>query len=279
MSNTLIFILILFAALCHAGWSTIVKHHKSFSIMGMTCIVEIIVFTPLVFFVPFPPLEIWYFIIASVILHGFYRLSVIYSYKFGDLSFVYPIARGGSSLLIVILTLIILQEHISLLGFVGISTVCIGIFLISYSKNLKFNFTAFTLAVCTALLISIYTIIDGMGVRLSENKFSFLYWLLLLNGIPLLLISIFSKEKLLSNLNAKIIFWGIPAGILAILSYGIVVWSMQYLEIAYVSSIRETSIVLATIMGLIFLKEKKAKTRMLPAVLVVFGITIVYFQI
>ena len=279
MPNTLIFILILFAALCHAGWSTIVKHHKSFSIMGMTCIVEIVVFTPLVFFVPFPPLEIWYFIIASVILHGLYRLSVIYSYKFGDLSFVYPIARGGSSLLIVILTLIILQEHISLLGIAGILTVCIGIFLISYSKNNKFNFSAFILATSTAFLIAFYTIIDGMGVRLSENKFSFLFWLLLLNGIPLLLISIFSKEKLLSNLNTKIIFWGIPAGILAILSYGIVVWSMQYLEIAYVSSIRETSIVLATIMGLIFLDEKKAMGRILPAVLVVIGITIVYFQI
>jgi len=279
MSETLIFLLILFAALCHAGWSTIVKHHHSFSIMGMTSLVEIIIFSPLVFFVPLPSPEVWYFIIASVILHGLYRLSVIYSYKFGDLSFVYPIARGGSSLLIVILTLVIIKEQISLLGFVGISTVCIGIFLISYSKNLKFNFSAFILAGCTALLITIYTIIDGMGVRLSENKFSFLFWLLLLNGIPLLLISIFSKEKLLSNLNTKIVFWGVPAGILAILSYGIVVWSMQYLEIAYVSSIRETSIVLATIMGFIILKEKKAKARMFPAVLVVIGITIVYFQI
>jgi len=279
LNTSIVFLLILFAALCHAGWSTIVKHHNSFSIMGMTCIVEIIVFTPLVFFVPFPPLEIWYFIIASVILHGFYRLGVIYSYKFGDLSFVYPIARGGSSLLIAILTLIVLQEYISLLGFAGILTVCIGIFLISYSKNHKFNLNAFILALCTALLITIYTIVDGMGVRLSENKFSYLCWLLLLNGVPLLLISIFSKEKLLSNLNRKIISRGIPAGILAILSYGIVVWSMQYLEIAYVSSIRETSIVLATLMGFFILNEKKAKERMLPAVLVVIGITIVYFQI
>ena len=279
MNTSIVFLLILFAALCHAGWSTIVKHHNSFSIMGMTCIVEIIVFTPLVFFVPFPPLEIWYFIIASVILHGFYRLGVIYSYKFGDLSFVYPIARGGSSLLIAILTLIVLQEYISLLGFAGILTVCIGIFLISYSKNHKFNLNAFILALCTALLITIYTIVDGMGVRLSENKFSYLYWLLLLNGVPLLLISIFSKERLLSNLNKKIISRGIPAGILAILSYGIVVWSMQYLEIAYVSSIRETSIVLATLMGFFILNEKKARRRMLPAVLVVIGITIVYFQI
>ena len=279
MSGTLIFFLIIFAALCHAGWSTIVKHHQSFSIMGMTCIVEVVVFTPLVFFVPFPPLEIWYFIIASVILHGFYRLSVIYSYKFGDLSFVYPIARGGSSLLIAILTLIILQEQISLLGFVGILIVCAGIFLISYSKNHKFNFSAFILAVNTALLIAIYSIIDGIGVRLSENKFSYIFWMLLLNGVPLLLISIFSKEKLLFNLNKNIIVWGVPAGILAILSYGLVVWSMQYLEIAYVSSIRETSIVIATLIGFFILREKQAKKRMVPALLVLGGITILYFQI
>ncbi len=279
MSETLIFILILFAALCHAGWSTVIKHHNSFSIMGMTSIVEIIVFTPLVFFVPFPPLEIWYFIIASVILHGFYRLSVIYSYKFGDLSFVYPIARGGSSLLIAIITLIILQEYISLLGFVGILTVCIGIFLISYSKNHKFNFNAFILAASTAILITIYTIVDGIGVRLSENKFSYLFWLLLLNGIPLLLISIFSKEKLLSNLNLNIISWGIPAGILAILSYGIVVWAMNYIEIAYVSSIRETSIVIATLIGFFLLGEKQAKKRVIPTILVLCGITVLYFQI
>jgi len=247
--------------------------------MGMTSIVEIVVFTPLVFLVPFPSLEIWYFIIPSVILHGFYRLGVIYSYKFGDLSFVYPIARGGSSLLIAIFTLIILQDYISLLGFVGILVICTGIFLISYNKNHKFNFSAFILAVSTALLIAIYTIVDGMGVRLSENIYSYICWMLLLNGIPLLIISIFSKEKLLSNLNIKMFSWGIPAGILAILSYGIVVWSMHYIEIAYVSSIRETSIVITTLIGFFLLGEKQAKRRIIPALLVLGGITILYFQI
>ena len=85
-SSTSIFIIILFAALCHATWSSIVKSKNSLGIMALTSIIEIIFFTPLVFYVPFPPLEIWYFIIASVILHGFYRLSVVYSYKFGYLS-------------------------------------------------------------------------------------------------------------------------------------------------------------------------------------------------
>jgi len=248
--------------------------------MGMTSVIEIIVFTPLVvFFVPFPPLEIWYFIIASIILHGLYRVSVVYSYKFGDLSFVYPIARGGSSLLIAIVSLIILNDYISSFGFIGILIICAGIFLISYNRIHKFNLSAFILAATTALLITIYTLVDGIGIRLSENKFSYLFWMLLLNGIPVLLISIFSKEKFFSNLNLNFVILGILAGTLAILSYGIVVWSMQYLEIAYVSSIRESSIVIATLMGFFMLKEKAAKKRIIPAILVLIGISILYFQI
>ena len=81
------------------------------------------------------------------------------------------------------------------------------------------------------------------------------------------------------NLNTKIISWGIPAGILAILSYGIVIWAMKHIEIAYVSSLRETSIVIATLIGFLLLREKQAKKRIIPAIFVLCGITILYFQI
>ena len=95
MSISLVFFIILFAALCHASWSAIVKKSRnSLAIMAFTSIIEIIVFLPLVFFVPFPTVNIWYFLIATTILHGFYRYSVIASYNYADLSFVYPIARG-----------------------------------------------------------------------------------------------------------------------------------------------------------------------------------------
>ncbi len=278
-STTSIFIIILFAALCHSGWSSIVKSKNSLGIMGITSIIEIVFFTPLVFYVPFPPLEIWYFIITSVILHGLYRISVVYSYKFGDLSFIYPIARGSSSLIIAIITIFFLKEKISSLGLVAILFVCIGIFLISYNKKIKFNFIGFLLAISTALLIAVYTLVDGYGIRLSYNKFSYLYWMLLLNGVPVLLISIFSKEKPFKNINKEFIYWGVLAGVLAILSYGLVVWSMQYIEIAYVSSIRESSIIFATAIGFLILKEKQAKNRLIPSCLIVLGIAILFFQI
>ena len=246
--------------------------------MGITSIMELLIFIPLTFTVPLPTIEIWYFLIATIIIHVLYRLNVIYSYKFGDLSYVYPISRGGSSLLIAIISLLFLSSKINFFGFMGILIVCFGLFLISYSSKIKFNKPAFFLAISTALLITAYTLIDGVGVRKSENGFSYIYWLIALNGVPLLIISIFSKNGLRQK-NTYTIKSGIAAGFFATLSYSIVVWSMQYIEIAYVSSIREVSIVFATIIGLIYLYEKNAFKRIIPSAIIVTGITLVYFQI
>ena len=279
LSVNFIFILILVSALCHAVWSAIIKSSKNpLSLMGITSVLEVTIFLPLTFTVPFPTLEVWYFLIATVIIHVFYRLNVIYSYRYGDLSYIYPISRGSSCLFIAIISILFLSSDISVAGFVGILIVCIGLFLISYSKNLSFNFRGFALAISTAILITAYTLVDGVGVRLSENGFSYIYWLFTLNGIPLLIIGLISKDGLRKR-ETYTFRSGIAAGVFATSSYAIVVWSMQFIEIAYVSSIREISIVFAAIIGMLFLFEKNAKSRIIPSILIVSGISVVYFQI
>ena len=279
LSVNFIFILILVSALCHAVWSAIIKSSKNpLSLMGITSVLEVTIFLPLTFTVPFPTLEVWYFLIATVIIHVFYRLNVIYSYRYGDLSYIYPISRGSSCLFVAIISILFLSSDISVAGFVGILIVCIGLFLISYSKNLSFNFRGFTLAISTAILITAYTLVDGVGVRLSENGFSYIYWLFTLNGIPLLIIGLISKDGLRKK-ETYTFRSGIAAGVFATSSYAIVVWSMQFIEIAYVSSIREISIVFAAIIGMLFLFEKNAKSRIIPSILIVSGISVVYFQI
>ena len=279
MSVNFIFILILVSALCHAVWSAIIKSSKNpLSLMGITSVLEVTIFLPLTFTVPFPTLEVWYFLIATVIIHVFYRLNVIYSYRYGDLSYIYPISRGSSCLFVAIISILFLSSDISVAGFVGILIVCIGLFLISYSKNLSFNFRGFALAISTAILITAYTLVDGVGVRLSENGFSYIYWLFTLNGIPLLIIGLISKDGLRKR-ETYTFRSGIAAGVFATSSYAIVVWSMQFIEIAYVSSIREISIVFAAIIGMLFLFEKNAKSRIIPSILIVSGISVVYFQI
>ena len=279
LSVNFIFILILVSALCHAVWSAIIKSSKNpLSLMGITSVLEVTIFLPLTFTVPFPTLEVWYFLIATVIIHVFYRLNVIYSYRYGDLSYIYPISRGSSCLFVAIISILFLSSDISVAGFVGILIVCIGLFLISYSKNLSFNFRGFALAISTAILITAYTLVDGVGVRLSENGFSYIYWLFTLNGIPLLIIGLLSKDGLRKR-ETYTFRSGIAAGVFATSSYAIVVWSMQFIEIAYVSSIREISIVFAAIIGMLFLFEKNAKSRIIPSILIVSGISAVYFQI
>ena len=279
MSVNFIFILILVSALCHAVWSAIIKSSKNpLSLMGITSVLEVTIFLPLTFTVPFPSIEVWYFLIATVIIHVFYRLNVIYSYRYGDLSYIYPISRGSSCLFVAIISILFLSSDISVAGFVGILIVCIGLFLISYSRSLSFNFRGFSLAISTAILITAYTLVDGVGVRLSENGFSYIYWLFTLNGIPLLIIGLISKNGLRKTETYNFSS-GIIAGIFATSSYAIVVWSMQFIEIAYVSSIREISIVFAAIIGMVFLFEKNARSRIIPSILIVSGISVVYFQI
>ena len=279
MSLSFVFLIIIFAAFCHAGWSTIIKRSENgLAMMGITSIIEIVIFLPLIFTVPLPTTSIWFFIFATTFLHGLYRYSVVKSYQYGDLSFVYPIARGGSVLIIGLISILILRVDINLTGIIGIVLICLGLFMISFLTAKKFNKSAFIIAIITASLIATYTILDGMAVRKSENAFTFIYWMLLLNGIPMLIYALFSETGFRKK-NSYNIKDGVVAGVLAILGYGLVVWSMQYIEIAYVSSIREISIVLATLLSFYLLKETDARKRVIPSIIICIGITILYFQI
>ena len=279
MSLSFVFLIIIFAAFCHAGWSTIIKKSQNgLAIIGITSIIEIIIFLPLILTVPFSTTNIWLYIFATTFLHGLYRYSVVKSYEYGDLSFVYPIARGGSVLLVGLISILILGVNINLTGTMGIVLICLGLFMISFLTAKKFNRSAFMIAITTAGLIASYTILDGVAVRKSENAFTFIYWMLLLNGIPMLIYAFCSPTGLRKK-NSYKAKDGVAAGILAILGYGLVVWSMQFIEIAYVSSIREISIVLATLLSFYLLKETDAPKRVIPSIIICTGIAILYFQI
>ena len=113
MPEYFLFFILLIAALSHAVCHTLLKQNNNpLGLLGITSLCEIIIFTPLIFYVPLPTPDIWLLIIISALLHGLYRMLVLYSYKFGDLSFVYPVARGGSSLLLVIVSLFYLSDKI-----------------------------------------------------------------------------------------------------------------------------------------------------------------------
>ena len=139
MTSSSIYLLIFFAAFLHALWNIIIKSLKN-SLVGiaMKVFFQSIIFFPIIFFVPLPTGITWLFIICSLILHSLYFILLGSMYNRGDLTFIYPIARGCAPFFVTILSLILFVDHIPLLGILGILIISLGLVLISlenFSSN------------------------------------------------------------------------------------------------------------------------------------------------
>ena len=278
MSESIIFFLILFSAILHAGWNLIIKSfNNSLSAMGFKMILHSIIFIPIVFFVPYPTGITWLFIIASVLIHNLYFIILGISYNKGDLSYIYPIARGCSPVFITILSLLFLNDQVSFAGWIGIIIASFGLIFLTFNdiKN-RINLDVIKLALLVSLTICLYTLCDAAGVRSSSNNFSYIAWLFVLDGWLIFSYAYYKNKNIFSNINLRGFGLIVLASIMSFSGYGIIIWSMNYIEIGYVSSIREASIIIATLFGFIFLKEKFSLQRILAAVLFFLGISVIY---
>ena len=278
MTQISVFLLILFAAFLHATWNLILKSIPN-SLVGisMMLLLQSIIFIPIIFFIPFPSGITWYFIIGSVILHNIYFINLGNSYNRDDLTLIYPIARGCAPVFVAIFSLIILKEKISFEGSVGILLVSIALFILAAEHfKKKFNFYVFRVSVFIAVLISIYTLFDALGVRSSKNSFVYIAWIFFLEGWLTFAYVYFVKKNKPYNLRSKEFKLICIGSLLSFIAYGIILWSFKYMQAGYVASLRESSIIFATILGLFFLKEKVSKTRILSACIFFIGVVLIY---
>ena len=278
MTQISVFLLILFAAFLHATWNLILKSIPN-SLVGisMMLLLQSIIFIPIIFFIPFPSGITWYFIIGSVILHNIYFINLGNSYNRDDLTLIYPIARGCAPVFVAIFSLIILKEKISFEGSVGILLVSIALFILAAEHfKKKFNFYVFRVSVFIAVLISIYTLFDALGVRSSKNSFVYIAWIFFLEGWLTFAYVYFKKKNKPYKLRSKEFKLICIGSLLSFSAYGIILWSFKYMQAGYVASLRESSIIFATILGLFFLKEKVSKTRILSACIFFIGVVLIY---
>tara|TARA_Y100001970_G_scaffold56314_1_gene71350 strand:+ start:2689 stop:3528 length:840 start_codon:yes stop_codon:yes gene_type:complete len=277
MTELSIFFLILFAALLHATWNLLLKSiPDSLVAIAMMNLFQSIIFIPIIFFIPLPTGITWYFILGSVILHNVYFINLGRSYNKDDLTLIYPIARGCAPVLITIISLIILKEKISLEGIIGILLVSAALFILTaehYKK--KFNFYVFKISIFIAILISMYTLFDALGVRSAKNSFIFIAWIFFLEGWVTFAYVYFQKKKFY-KINSKAFILICLGSVLSFSAYAIILWSYKYLPAGYVASLRESSIIMATILALFFLKEKVSKLRITSACIFFIGVVFIY---
>ena len=278
MTSASIYFLIFFAAFLHALWNIIIKS-LDYSLAGIAVKVffQSIIFFPIIFFVPFPEGITWFYITCSFLLHSLYFILLGSMYDRKDLTFIYPVARGCAPIFVTILSFIFLKDIIPFFGLVGILIICVALLLISFSNlNTKVDFKTIGISIFIAFLISIYTFSDGAGVRSVDNSLSFIVWNFFLGGWISIGYVYLTKREDLFSLKIKDLILILSATIVSFTAYAIIIWSMKYEPFGIVASMRESSIIFAPLLGLIFLKERIGPIRIISGFVFFLGVCFIF---
>lgn len=268
-----VFIIVLAAALMHATWNAVVKGAADRTItFGLVSAGHTLPALAAVFFLPLPDLGMIPYIIASTVIHWGYYYLLNMSYRVGDLSLVYPIARGSTPLLVAIPAFLFLGEELSLEGWAGLLLISGGIMILSFRPSSTGRpRLAILLALGTAITIAAYSLLDGLGVRISDKAFSYIAWLFVAEG--LIVFYIFStRMERLRALSRKQILIGLSGGVLSALAYALALYAKTLAPLGMVSALRETSVIFAALIGLFWFGEGPARPRLMAAVIVSTGI-------
>ena len=278
MTSTSIYLLIFFAAFLHALWNIIIKSLNN-SLVGVAYKVffQSIIFTPIIFFVPLPEGITWFYLSCSFLLHSLYFILLGIMYNREDLTFIYPVARGCAPIFVTIFSLIFLQEIIPFFGIIGILIASLALVLISVSNfNNKINYKTIGISIFIAFVISIYAFSDGAGVRSVDNSATFIVWNFFLGGwISIGYVYLTDKESLF-KVKIKELLLILCATIISFSAYAIIIWSMKYEPIGFVASMRESSIIFASLLGLILLREKIGYIRIISGILFFIGVGFIF---
>ena len=276
-----IFLAIILAAFLHAVWNAMVKNEDN-KYLAVTAIVlgHVPVSVLIILLTPIPSVESIPFIILSALLHIGYEWYLLSAYRFGDLTKVYPIARGTAPILITIVSLIFLGVALSNFEILGIFIISLGILSLSLqgAKGIK-NRSAVIYALVTGFFIMGYSITDGYGARVSNSFLSYMGWSFILNAtiFPIIL-KINNKSEIITKTfkeGKKIFFIG---GTLSYIVYGIVIWGFTQAPIALITALRETSIIFALLIGTFFLKEKFTLLKVIATFVIFFGVALLKFN-
>lgn len=270
--------LVLLAALLHASWNAMAKSGGTpqFSIASYR-LISALCCLPLLFLFPLPLAASWPMLLASAIIHTAYYVTLSMSYRSGDLSQVYPLFRGLAPVLVVLGAALFANEYLPSGAMIGIGLVSAGLISITFAGGAvgKIPAAALRWGLATSVLIAAYTVADGIGVRAAGNPFSYIIWLFVLEPIPIgLWLLARDRAGWFGYMRAKP--GKITAGAMAAATaYAMVIYAMGIAPMAMVSSLRETSVIFAALIGTLMFREPFGRQRIIAAILVCIGVMLI----
>jgi drug/metabolite transporter (DMT)-like permease len=270
-----VFTAVLVAAACHAGWNALLKMKVAPVVATvLVAVASGVLVLPLLVFTPVPAPAAWLYVLASVLIHVVYFVTLAEAYRWGDLTQVYPIARGTAPLLTAALATLWLNEALGLAGWAGVIVLATGILLLTFKGGrplATFAGRAVGFALATSLTITAYTLVDGIGARLAGSALAYTVWLFIGDGIAM---AIYGWLRVGSSLVGDFkTHWrmALAGAALSTAAYAIAIWAMTVAPIALVAALRETSVLFAAVFGTVLLREPMLPIRLVAACLVLAG--------
>lgn len=265
--------IVLFAALLHASWNALVKAAPDraltlAAVSGMHAMAGIFLIA-----ISAPPaVASWPSIVASTVIHYAYYLLLFQAYRLGDLSQVYPISRGMAPALVAVGAYMMIGETLSPLGWTGLGLVTIGIALLALQRGVdQADSKAILVAALLGLSIAAYSVADGIGVRVSGSPTGYMGWLFLFES-PVTLAILADRRRAGIPINWRIVGIGLIGGLFAVTAYGLVLYAKTIAHIGAVSAVRESSVIIAALIGVVVFRERPWFGRVLAAVVVATGV-------
>ena len=277
---------VLFGALLHAGWNALIKSGKDKQLdTALIHSLGIFIALPVVLIVGPPDRAAWPYIALTTVVHLGYYIALAGAYKHGDLGLTYPIMRGCAPLLVALSSHSFIGESLSLQAWLGVAAICMGVLAIGLSRSAlqggeAQRGTALRYALTNAAIIALYTVVDGIGVRASNNTLAYVATLFLLDGIPYMVLVLWQRgAKRGEALRYMAGRWPVALGgtLASVSSYGIALWAMTRAPVAVVAALRETSVLFAALIGALFLRERFGWQRATGTVVILGGVLLLRF--
>jgi drug/metabolite transporter (DMT)-like permease len=273
-------LLVLLAALMHAVWNVMVKQDRdrllALALMSLSSGLLAALALP---FVPWPAGEAWPYLGVSVVLHVAYKLFLAQGYRHGDLSQVYPIARGAAPLIVAVLAYIAAGEVLDDGQLAAVLLIALAVMSLAFARGRPAGAEARGLfyAAGTAALIAGYTVVDGIGARLSGAAAGFAAALFVAEAVGYLLVVLALRGgRALCDYGRRQWKPGLLSGALSSAAYALVVWALTIGDMALVSALRETSVIFAALLGTLILREAMGVWRLSCAAVVVLGLVLLH---
>ena len=269
--------LVLISAFMHATWNAVVRAGSSrfmtLALVDGTALLICLAALPLV---DVPSLQVWGYVLLSVVLNTVYRLFLIKAYETGDFGQVYPVMRGVPPVLVALFSYFLLHEHLSFQALAGVLLICLGIISLTFVRRMTtLMLRPLLMAVGAGVFIASYTVVDAKGVRASETVLQYIIYLTVFQSIPIPLLAFLKARTQFVQAIARQWRVGMLGGVFYLVSYGLVLFALSLDAVAKVSALRETSVIIGAIIAALFFHERFGWRRMLSALVIVCGIILI----